>query len=441
MTANRRRLAIVVPIIAMALGLGVAAVRAQPRPGMPGETRESLASRSLPRLRPVRTLPAPKEELPFLNLVSGTSNLTWSPDGERLAAYVRNGLAIMIWSPDGAVQHEIPRYNKAGLTSANVLGFLSGHSQLLTGPAASDSANVLAVEDVAFSVVDAETGSVIHNVVGPNPGKSSRENIVSQAAISPNQRLVAVIYNVVFDQSADRRIGIYSTDDWQRIAAIPFGQEGEASRASAIAFSPDGTMLAVAYRDKFGENNRVDIFNTGSWKLIQSIKAFPDAPPKALLLTVAVRFSHDGSKIAIIPSGGGLANRYPNGQVAPKGAGTLVPTDVPEPLRVFSTSDGSRIASGGGFVGGGRAQAFDWSPTTNFIEFLDVYKDLYLWDPTTGDPPQKKCEFVETTTAALLSPDGKLLAQGFAGGVNLYEMLDNREGDKHADHFGLSECR
>jgi hypothetical protein len=103
-----------------------------------------------------------------------------------------------------------------------------------------------------------------------------------------------------------------------------------------------------------------------------------------------------------------------------------MPTNIPEPLHVFRISDGVRLASAGGYFGAGNAHAFDWSPIASLIEFLDAYPDWYLWNPVSGDPPRKECEFVRTTTAALLSTDGKLLSQGFRDGVNLYEVRDSR---------------
>jgi hypothetical protein len=83
------------------------------------------------------------------------------------------------------------------------------------------------------------------------------------AAISPDQRLVAVIHFTPVGNQSDRRIGIYSTDNWQRIAAIPLGEEGEAPLATAITFSPDGKLLAVAYWGKLG-NDRVDVIGVES---------------------------------------------------------------------------------------------------------------------------------------------------------------------------------
>ncbi len=358
-------------------------------------------------------------------MMSGTWLLTWSPDGERLAAYVRNGAAIVVFSPDGKIRHEIPRYNMAPLNAADVLGFLSGHSQLLTGPAASNSDpdSLCAVDDVAFSILDADTGNVIHNVIGLNPGKAHPENIAFIAAISPDQRFVAIVYNVL-NPSVDRRIGIYSTDSWQRIAAISIGEDKEFPRASAIAFSFDGKMLAIAYRDKFGRNNSVDIFEIDSWTLIHSIATFDDVTDHGVI-TAAVRFNYDGSMIAVILWGEGGLSRYSR-QVAQKDAEVSSPKGVSDVLRVFRISDGSRIATAGGFPSGSPAHKIDWSPISDLIAFLDSDGFLYFWSPTSSDPPQEVCQMARSTTAISFSPDGKMLSQGFADGVNLYEILDNR---------------
>lgn len=425
MTAIKMRMLAVVAIVAALSAWGAAKMFAVPMSAECGASSVAEVSPSLPRLRFLRTLPAFNEQYPLLNMQSGTWKLIWSPDGERLAAYVRNGFAITVWSPDGKIQYEIPRYNFAAYSSNGVLGFLAGHSRLLTGQAAPSQEEASAFEDVAFSILDAETGKIIHNVVGTNPGDSFRENIAWKAAVSPDQRLVAVVYNVIYGEKVDRRIGVYSTDDWRRVAAVSFGEgDDEHPQASAIAFSPDGKMFAVGYENRFGNDRRVDIFDVETWILIRSIKTFPDAPRGALASTVAVRFNRDGSMIAVILHGGGLTRRYPNGQVAPKEDGTLRETLLPEPLRVFRVSDGTRVASLGGFVGGNDEHKIDWSPTRNYIEFLDVYNTMYFWDPLSGNPPHERCQFTGSTTAVSFSPDGKLLSQGFAKGVNLYEIIE-----------------
>jgi hypothetical protein len=159
--------------------------------GLPG-----AASEPLPDLEYVRTLPAPNQISVYGMFQSGTSRLTWSPDGERLAAYVNGGLGIITWSPDGKYQFVFPRHSSFGLDSY-LLGFLSGHSQIITSPAAAskDLDEEKKVEEMAFSVMDATTGEVIRQIAGPNPGKTFRENIARHFSISPDQRLVAVIYH------------------------------------------------------------------------------------------------------------------------------------------------------------------------------------------------------------------------------------------------------
>jgi WD40 repeat protein len=381
-------------------------------------------SHGLPRLRLLRTLSAFNEQYPLLGMQSGNSGLTWSPDGERLAAYVRAEHGIQVWSPDGKVQYEIPTGNMAGAGGPDdVLGFLAGHSQLLTSLSRSEE-NPPPEGTQLLSVLDAETGKVLHYVMAQKPEIGVRYNTVSKAAISPDQHLVAVIYHdLITGERIDRRIGIYSTDNWRRIAAIAFGDDMP-NGADAIAFSPDGTLLAVAYENMPAHRDaRVDIFSVDSWERTRSIKTFPDAPPKTINLRAgAIRFNHDGSMIAVIMDAGGAYWKNSNGEFVSKGSGTLFQSDLPEPLRVFKISNGMPIASAGGFSSGFEKHKMEWSPRDNFIEFLDLDGFLYLWNPTPGDPPQEKCQLPHSTTVVTFSPDGTLLSQGFADGVNLYEL-------------------
>lgn len=257
---------------------------------------------ALPEFRYVRTLSAPNEKYGMFQ--SGTSRLTWSADGNRLAAYVRNGLGIITWSPDGSHKDEFPRYSRFGL-DAYLLGFLSGHSQLITSPASdnNDPIQEEKIEEMAFSVMDATTGKVLRSVIGPNPGKTFRENIAQHYSISPDQRLVAIIYHPY----AGRSIGIYSTHGWERIAAIDLGGNKRTPDPQAITFSPDGKKMAVAH----GDNSRVDIFEVGSWKLLCSIETFPETPPPMhVLMLGALAFSSDGSMIAVGSQSGGVHRKY-----------------------------------------------------------------------------------------------------------------------------------
>jgi WD40 repeat protein len=393
-------------------------IYADDRPASSGAA--APAEQALPEFRYVRTLPAANETYSFGMFQSGTSGLTWSPDGERLAAYIRSGTAIMTWSPDGKYQYEFRRYTNFGLDSF-LLGFLSGHSELVTSPAAErrDAEEEEKVTQNAFSVMDPATGKVLRGVPGPNPGKTFRENIAQHQAFSPDQQLLAVIYHPY----AGRSIGVYSTRDWQRVAAVEVGNSNKIMlHPRALAFSPDGKKLAVAH----GDNSRVDIFEVGSWNLLRSIDAFPEKPPpKLFVLLSTVAFSPDGTMIAVGSFGGGTNWRYPNGNVAPTGVGKPVEEFPPDPLRVFRVDDGSLVASAAGFPGGFLNQSkVAWMPGGDFMVFLDGDRQLRLWSPTHPSPPTIALKLERTTTGVVFSPDGAQLATNFANGVKIFDVIN-----------------
>jgi len=340
----------------------------------------TVVSQALPELRHVGTFPAPNEKYGMYQ--SGTARLTWSPDGKRLAAYVHNGLGIITWSPDGKDQREFPRYTNFGL-DAYLLGFVAGHSQIIVSPAAKvkDPDEEEKVQQNAFSVMDAETGEVLRGVPGPNPGKTFRENIAQHLSISPDQRLAAVIYH----RYAGRSIGIYSTQGWDRIAVIDLGNDKRTPDPQAITFSPDGRKLAVAR----GDNSHVDIYEVGSWKMLRSMETFPEAPPPTHVLSLgALAFSPDASMIAVGSRSGGVYRKYSDGTPAPIGRGELVEEFPRDPLRIFRVDDGSLVASVGGFPGGLADESkLAWSPTGEFIAFLDTERHLRLWSPKHPGPP------------------------------------------------------
>jgi len=99
---------------------------------------------------------------------SGTRGLAWSADGERLASYGETGIAA--WSPDGKYQKTFRIYQNS--VTWHVLRYLSGHRLLITSPFAevNSAEKRERLDDIAFSVVDAETGKVLQNIPGPQPG-------------------------------------------------------------------------------------------------------------------------------------------------------------------------------------------------------------------------------------------------------------------------------
>jgi len=98
---------------------------------------------------------------------SGTRHLAWSTEGERIAAYGETGIAS--WNPVGGYQKVFRIYRN--FPTWNVLHYLSGHRLLITEPFAeansTDERNKL--DNIAFSVMDAETGKVLQNRQCPEP--------------------------------------------------------------------------------------------------------------------------------------------------------------------------------------------------------------------------------------------------------------------------------
>jgi hypothetical protein len=129
------------------------------------------------------------------------------------------------------------------------------------------------LEGVAFSVLDADTGKVLHNVPGPNPGHRSNENVAVDMAVAPDERFVAV----AFREFTRRRVGIFSTDDRRQVTALDLhtGEKGDDLDPLALAFTPDGKGLVIVQ----GFNGRVKFYEVGSWTLLRLILTFPETPP------------------------------------------------------------------------------------------------------------------------------------------------------------------
>jgi WD40 repeat protein len=357
----------------------------------------------LPALHLIRTLTAGPR--------FGAWQLAWSADAERLAAYEEAG--IITWSPDGSYRKEFPLFKDP--VFARVLHFLSGHRLLITSAVADidDTQARDRLGDMTFSVVDAETGRVVRSVPGPHPGGRATRNAAINLAVSPDEHVVAVI-------CASGQLDIYSTRDWQHLARIDL-HAGEASGGlspGALAFSPDGKTLA--FTD--GRIDQIKFFEVGSWTLSNSLVTYPDAPSEGhgAVALGALAFSPDGAMIAVASAGGGSRWAYPKGIF---GSAVLEPQFPADPLRIYRISDGRLAASLASFPGGLSRSGLAWSPGGEYLAFQDAIGDVRFWKPFQPNLSVTVARGGFPHGDLLFANDR--LAANFPDGVKLFEIASS----------------
>lgn len=177
------------------------------------------------------------EEVATLKTKGSPVAVAWAGDGI-IATISDFGREIKLWNAEGATIHDLGSVGSP--YTQNSLGFLNDGQNLLTpyapqGP--HDSKRPL----VAFSLWNTATGTLVAHVDGPDFDRKRPGNLPDTYATSPDGKRFALVTrrldSVIIFRSEDLRI--------ERIIPTRHPNDGGHGFASSVAFSPDGSRLAI----------------------------------------------------------------------------------------------------------------------------------------------------------------------------------------------------
>lgn len=181
-----------------------------------------------------------KDQLPFeLALTFPTKGsvtaLAWAPDGKNLATVSDSGQSLTIWRADGTRLRELPGVNVYVSPSLSFLG--SGN--LLLSPRQVDA---LSEKPLTLTLWNTATGAAVHHIDGPG---SPAEYVVS-----PDGKMVAARWFnmpiLVYDTRDWTIMRVIHPPSVWTVAPPPnIVAENFPANITSLAFSPDSKLLAM----------------------------------------------------------------------------------------------------------------------------------------------------------------------------------------------------